>query len=230
MTAPSEPVTPAQIRSAALVFSPSQRRSANSTIEVVLQLLRGESIEDVSREVGVELHRLAASRDDFLESGKAGLKAERPRSQSERRLTEAERKIGELTMENEILRRAAENGGSRSRRRSGRDSHGRPLSHGSSARRAGRYRFHGVSRRARGDQLGCRPSLTTAVSDEELVFKIRQVLRESSFCRSGVPQGPGPVPPRTSDTGLGEAGVAVDASPRPAGSPGSSGTPQAPAS
>ena len=55
------------------------RWSANRKIDVVLRLLRGESIEDVSREVGVEVHRLAAWRDDFLESGKAGLKAKRPR-------------------------------------------------------------------------------------------------------------------------------------------------------
>ena len=47
----------------------------------------------------------------FLESGKAGLKAKRPRTESDRRLSDAERKIGELTMENEILRRAAEKRG-----------------------------------------------------------------------------------------------------------------------
>lgn len=87
------------------------RWSANRKIDVVLRLLRGESLEDVSREVGVEVHRLAAWRDDFLESGKQGLKAKRPRAESDRRLSDAERKIGELTMENEILRRAAEKRG-----------------------------------------------------------------------------------------------------------------------
>ena len=50
----------------------------NGKIDVVLRLLRGESLEDVSREVGVEAHRLAAWRDDFLESGKQGLKQKRP--------------------------------------------------------------------------------------------------------------------------------------------------------
>jgi transposase-like protein len=40
---------------------PSRPRwSANHKIDVVLRLLRGEAIEDVSREVGVEVHRLAA--------------------------------------------------------------------------------------------------------------------------------------------------------------------------
>jgi len=40
-------------------------------------------------------------------------------------------------------------------------------------------------RRARGDQLGCRPGPKTAVSDEELVAKIRQVLSDSSFAGEG---------------------------------------------
>ena len=88
-------------------FRSRPRWSANRKIDVVMRLLRGESLEDVSREVGVEAHRLAAWRDDFLESGKAGLKAKRPRTESDRRLADTERKVGELTMENEILRRAA---------------------------------------------------------------------------------------------------------------------------
>ena len=97
-------------------FRSRPRWSANRKIDVVLRLLRGEALEDVSREVGVEVHHLAAWRDDFLESGKAGLKAKRPRTESDQRLSDAERKIGELTMENELLRRAAEKGGSGSRR------------------------------------------------------------------------------------------------------------------
>jgi transposase-like protein len=44
----------------------------------VLRLLRGEPLEELSRELGVEAHRLAAWRDDFLEHGKQGLKGERP--------------------------------------------------------------------------------------------------------------------------------------------------------
>ncbi|MDH3292807.1 MAG: hypothetical protein OER95_00630 [Acidimicrobiia bacterium] len=66
----------------------------------------------------MEAHRLAAWRDEFLEAGKAGLKGRKTRSDEDRRLAEAERKIGELTMDNEILRRITENGGFRSRRRS----------------------------------------------------------------------------------------------------------------
>ena len=85
------------------------RWSAGKKMDAVLRLLRGESLETLSRELGVEAHRLAAWRDDFLESGKQGLKGQRPdRSPDDRALRQAERKIGQLTMENEILRAAAE--------------------------------------------------------------------------------------------------------------------------
>ena len=85
------------------------RWSAGKKMDAVLRLLRGEPLETLSRELGVEAHRLAAWRDDFLESGKQGLKGERPdRSPDDRALRQAERKIGQLTMENEILRAAAE--------------------------------------------------------------------------------------------------------------------------
>jgi hypothetical protein len=57
-------------------------------------------------------HRLAAWRDEFLEAGKQGLKGQRAdRSQEDRQLKDAERKVGQLTLENEILRAAAEKRG-----------------------------------------------------------------------------------------------------------------------
>jgi transposase-like protein len=85
------------------------RWSAGKKMEAVLRLLRGESLEELSRELQVEAHRLVAWRDDFLESGKQGLKGQRPdRSPDDRALRQAERKVGQLTMENEILRAAAE--------------------------------------------------------------------------------------------------------------------------
>ena len=88
------------------------RWSAGKKMEAVLRLLRGESLEELSRELQVEAHRLAAWRDDFLESGKEGLKGQRPdRSPDDRALRQAQRKIGQLTMENEILRAAAEKRG-----------------------------------------------------------------------------------------------------------------------
>jgi transposase-like protein len=85
------------------------RWSAGKKMDAVLRLLRGESLEELSRELRVEAHRLAAWRDDFLEGGKEALKAQRPdRSGDDRALRQAERKVGQLTMENEVLRAAAE--------------------------------------------------------------------------------------------------------------------------
>jgi hypothetical protein len=79
-------------------------------MDAVMRLLRGESIDQVSRDIGIEAHRLAAWRDDFIAGGKEALKsrlAHFESSEEERRRKAAERKIGELTMENEILRAAA---------------------------------------------------------------------------------------------------------------------------
>ena len=88
------------------------RWSAGKKMEAVLRLLRGESLEELSRELQVEAHRLAAWRDDFLEGGKEALKGQRPdRSVDDRALRQAERKVGQLTMENEVLRAAAEKRG-----------------------------------------------------------------------------------------------------------------------
>ena len=93
-------------------FRSRPRWSAGKKMEAVLRLLRGEPLEVLSRELGVEVHRLAAWRDDFLEGGKEGLKGQRPdRSPEDRQLRDAERKIGQLTMENEVLRAAAEKRG-----------------------------------------------------------------------------------------------------------------------
>ena len=85
---------------------PETRWSARKKADVVMRLLRGESLEEVSRDVKVEAHRLAAWRDDFIASGLEGLKAN-PRQPEDRRVRELERKVGELTLDNDILRAAA---------------------------------------------------------------------------------------------------------------------------
>ena len=54
------------------------RWSAGKKTDAVLRLLRGEPLEVLSRELGVEANRLAAWRDDFLEGGKDALKGQRP--------------------------------------------------------------------------------------------------------------------------------------------------------
>jgi transposase-like protein len=54
------------------------RWSAGKKMDAVLRLLRGEPMDVLSRELGVEAHRLAAWRDDFLAGGKQALKGQRP--------------------------------------------------------------------------------------------------------------------------------------------------------
>lgn len=81
------------------------RWSAKRKADAVVRLFRGESLDELSRELRVEAHRLAAWRDEFLAGGVEGLKAQ-PLAPDDRRLRDAERKISELTMENEILRAA----------------------------------------------------------------------------------------------------------------------------
>jgi transposase len=88
------------------------RWSAGKKTDAVLRLLRGEPLEALSRELKVQAHRLAAWRDDFLAAGKQGLKGQRSdQAPDDRALKQAERKIGQLTMENEVLRAAAEKRG-----------------------------------------------------------------------------------------------------------------------
>ena len=82
------------------------RWTARKKADAVIRLLRGESLDELSRELRVEAHRLQAWRDEFLAGGIEGLKA-RPLQPEDRRLRDAERKVGELTIDNEILRAAA---------------------------------------------------------------------------------------------------------------------------
>lgn len=94
-------------------FRNKPRWSAGKKLDVVLRLRRGEKLEEVSREVRVEAHRLAVWRDEFLEGGKAALrgKGATESAPEDRRLRDVERKIGELTLENEVWKKVAEKRG-----------------------------------------------------------------------------------------------------------------------
>ena len=78
-----------------------ERWSAKAKTEMVLRLLRGESVEAVSREIQVAAHELETWRKDFLEGGVAGLKR-RSRDPDERALKQTQAKVGELTMRLEL--------------------------------------------------------------------------------------------------------------------------------
>src|SRR5215208_7997445 len=79
------------------------RWSARRKQELVLRLLRGEGLDALARETGQPAGRISAWREEFLAAGREGLKS-RSRPEEDRRLAVAQRKIGELSMDLDILR------------------------------------------------------------------------------------------------------------------------------
>ena len=73
---------------------------------MVLRLLRGESLEALSREAGVEIYRLDAWRERAMAGLELGLKDRHGEPVAEM-LDAAKRHIGELSMEIELLRERA---------------------------------------------------------------------------------------------------------------------------
>ena len=81
-----------------------KRWSSGRKKQVVLRLLRGESVDAISRELAVPIFRLEEWRDRALAGIDVGLK-ERENDPVEKQLDDANRRIGELVMEVEILRK-----------------------------------------------------------------------------------------------------------------------------
>lgn len=78
-----------------------ERWSAKAKSEVVLRLFRGESVDEVSREIQVPVHEIETWRKDFLDAGMMGLKR-RGGDPEERALKQTQAKVGELTMRLEL--------------------------------------------------------------------------------------------------------------------------------
>jgi hypothetical protein len=83
-------------------WQPSQRFSARQKTEVVLRLLRGEPLDLVSRELGIPAARLTTWREAFLAAGQDALKKP-PLDSHDRELARLRQKLGEATMEIELL-------------------------------------------------------------------------------------------------------------------------------
>jgi transposase len=83
------------------------RWSSRRKTEVVLRLLRGETLDTLSRELGVTAATLAQWRDQFLAAGQAGVRSRATDARDED-VARLRAKIGELTMENELLRERAQ--------------------------------------------------------------------------------------------------------------------------
>ena len=79
-----------------------RRMTAGRKRDAVLRLLRGEPLEIVAREMSVTAADLSAWRDAFLEAGAASLKT-RARDDRDETIDRLRTKVGELTMDNELL-------------------------------------------------------------------------------------------------------------------------------
>jgi len=88
-----------------LKASPSivRRWSAKRRMELVMQLLRGESLDSVSRKSGVPLHQLSEWRDKFLAGAETALKTRVEEFGDDSEKAALFAKIGEITMANELL-------------------------------------------------------------------------------------------------------------------------------
>lgn len=94
-----------------------QRWSASRKREVVLRLLRGESVDALSRELNIEIYRLEQWREAALAGIDDSLK-KRQTDPVQTELNQAMRRIGELTMENELLWKRVKKPGPLVKRRS----------------------------------------------------------------------------------------------------------------
>ena len=79
---------------------PPERWSVQRKTELVLRLLRGESLDSVSRESQVLAHELESWQRAFLEAGTRGLK--RHTDPEERELVRTRAKLGEVMMRLEL--------------------------------------------------------------------------------------------------------------------------------
>ena len=98
-------------------LAPGQRWSAARKREAVLRLMRGESAELLSRELGLPVLKLEQWRRKAEAALEEALK-EREADPADGQLAAAMRRIGELSMENELLRARIERPGPLGRRRS----------------------------------------------------------------------------------------------------------------
>jgi hypothetical protein len=114
---PGATATPAKAPPKVGPLAPGQRWSVARKREVVLRLLRGESVELLSRELGVPIFKLEQWRQKADAALDAALK-EREAEAASTELAAAMQRIGELSMENELLRARMDKPSPLARRRS----------------------------------------------------------------------------------------------------------------
>jgi len=98
-------------------LAPGQRWTVTKKREVVLRIFRGESLDSLSRELGVGIYRLEKWRDAALGSIDVALKG-RTEEPLKAEYDSAMKQVGELTMENELLWQRVRHSGPSAKRRS----------------------------------------------------------------------------------------------------------------
>src|SRR5262245_6643572 len=78
------------------------RFSARRKTETILRMLRGEPLDRLARELGVTAATLAHWREQFLAGGQAALKS-RAADDRDEEIQRLRAKVGEITMNNELL-------------------------------------------------------------------------------------------------------------------------------
>ena len=76
-----------------------QRQTSKFKAQVVLELLKGETLEELSRKYAVTMAEINTWRDEFIQNGTDGFK----RKPEDSKLSRAERKIGQLELEIELI-------------------------------------------------------------------------------------------------------------------------------
>ncbi len=85
------------------------RFSAPRKAQAVLRLLRGEDLELLSRELGVVASTLSLWREEFLSAGQLALKGKTGKTDvRDEQIGRLKKKVGELTMDNELLQEKAQ--------------------------------------------------------------------------------------------------------------------------
>ena len=79
------------------------RFSSRRKMEAVLRLLRGETLDAVSLELGVSGATLGQWRDQFVAGGQGSLRS-RDADERDAEIQRLRAKVGEITMDNELLR------------------------------------------------------------------------------------------------------------------------------
>jgi transposase len=87
-----------------LALVEGQRWSPARKKEVVLRILRGESLDSLSRELALDIAKLQEWRDRALSGLDASLRERNHSEPLQVELDKALRRVGELSMENELLK------------------------------------------------------------------------------------------------------------------------------